>query len=68
MGKKEQVPALAIFVQGSLWVYVVGDAQRSDASLRCCLFSVVLGEGGSFPDTASVNLIFSLLYRVRCET
>ena len=38
MGKKEQVPALAIFVQGSLWVWSATSRGRPpDGGLRLAL-------------------------------
>ena len=42
MGKKEQVPALAIFVQGSLWVWSVTSRGRPpDGGLALAVFHMV---------------------------
>ena len=42
MGKKEQVPALAIFVQGSLWVWSATSRGRPpDGGLALAVFHIV---------------------------
>ena len=41
MGKKEQVPALAIFVQGSLWVWSAATSRKK----RILFFSLVVVRG-----------------------
>jgi len=42
MGKKEQVPALAIFVQGSLWVWSATSRGRPpDGGLALAVFHMV---------------------------
>ena len=42
MGKKEQVPALAIFVQGSLWVWAATSRGRPpDGGLALAVFLTV---------------------------
>ena len=56
MGKKEQVPALAIFVQGSLWVWSATSRGRPpDGGLALAVFHMVPWPEHSFPENKKEN-------------